>query len=51
MTADRCRALLALFQTDAFAARDLDLTFDVPMLQAQLRDMARALDAAASGGR
>jgi hypothetical protein len=34
---DRCRvALLALFKTDAFSARDLELTFEVPPLQAQL---------------
>lgn len=34
---ERCRqALLALFKTDAFSARDLELTFEVAALQAQL---------------
>jgi hypothetical protein len=39
---EACRkALLKLLSSDgdAFLAKDLDLTFDVPMLQAQLRDI------------
>lgn len=39
-----CRqALLALFEGDRFLARELDLTLDVKVLQAQLRDIDQAL--------
>lgn len=39
-----CRkALLALFQTDAWLARELELTFELPMLQEQLSGMNLAL--------
>lgn len=41
---EACRkALLALFQTDAFEARHLELTFDGKVLQAQLRSVEEAL--------
>lgn len=41
---ERCRqALLALFQTDAFSARQLELTFELPALQAQLADLELGL--------
>lgn len=41
---DRCRtALLALFQTDAFKAADLDLTFELAALQAQIAAIEKAL--------
>ena len=39
-----CRkALLSLFQTDAWVARELDITFELPMLQEQLAEMTSAL--------
>jgi hypothetical protein len=39
-----CRAaLLELLRTDAYVARELDLTFDVPVLQAQLASVGEAL--------
>ncbi|MBL9038357.1 MAG: hypothetical protein JNG84_07585 [Archangium sp.] len=45
---DVCRAaLLTLFQTEAFAARELELTFDAPMLRAQLKGLQTAFDAIA----
>ncbi len=37
------RALLALFQTDAFEARHLELTFEGKVLQAQLKRVQEAL--------
>jgi hypothetical protein len=41
---ESCRkALLALFQTDAFEARALDLTFDGKVLQSQLKSVQEAL--------
>ncbi|MBX5482122.1 MAG: hypothetical protein IRZ16_09845 [Myxococcaceae bacterium] len=41
---ERCRsALLSLFQTDAYEARQLELTFEVPVLQAQLAAIDEAL--------
>lgn len=44
---ERCRkALFTFFQTDRFLARDLELVFEVPMLQAQLADIQRALKSA-----
>nr|WP_257453262.1 pilus assembly protein N-terminal domain-containing protein [Archangium lipolyticum] len=40
----RCReALLALLKTDAYLARELDLTFELPVLQAQLAALTGAL--------
>jgi hypothetical protein len=37
---EKCRqAMLALFQTDAFSSHDLDLTFEVTVLQSQLQAM------------
>jgi hypothetical protein len=39
-----CRkALLALFQTDAWLARELEITFELPMLQEQLSEVESAL--------
>jgi hypothetical protein len=39
-----CRAaLLELFKTDAYRARDVELGFDAPVLQAQLAALSRAL--------
>ena len=39
-----CRkALLALFQTDAWLARELEITFELPMLQEQLSGITSAL--------
>nr|WP_323383127.1 pilus assembly protein N-terminal domain-containing protein [Myxococcus dinghuensis] len=39
-----CRAaLLEVLRTDAFTARDLELTFELPALQDQLRSMGEAL--------
>ncbi len=47
---DACRtALLTLFQTDAFEARHLEVTFDAAALQGQLRQVQAALDKAAKG--
>jgi hypothetical protein len=41
-----CRkALLALFQTDAWLARELELTFELPMLQEQLAGLEPTLKA------
>lgn len=41
---EACRkALSALFQTDAFEARHLELTFTSPVLQRQLKDVEEAL--------
>jgi hypothetical protein len=41
---EACRqALTGLFRTDAFEARHLELTFEVPVLQAQLRGLEEAL--------
>ena len=41
---DRCRrALLPLLQGDAWRARELELTFEVPALQAQLRAVQEGL--------
>lgn len=41
---DACRkALVALFQTDRFSARDVELTFELPALQAQLAEIQKAL--------
>src|SRR6185436_2033230 len=48
----KCRqALRALFQTDAFTSHELDLTFEVPPLQAQLQGfgLPKALTAKYSG--
>jgi Pilus formation protein N terminal region len=40
----RCRAaLLALLKTEAYLARELELTFELPVLQAQLADVTSAL--------
>ena len=40
----KCRAaLLELLRTDAYVARELELTFDVPVLQEQLTSVAAAL--------
>jgi len=40
----RCReALLALLKTDAYLARELDLTFELPVLQEQLAALTTAL--------
>ncbi len=40
----RCRAaLLELLRTDAYVARELELTFDVPVLQEQLASVGAAL--------
>ncbi len=48
---DACRlALRALFETDAFRARDLELVFDVPAFQAQLADVAEGIRAAGVKG-
>lgn len=45
-----CRkALLALFQTDAFEARHLDLTFDGKVLQTQLRSVQDGLQLTTKG--
>jgi len=45
-----CRkALLALFQTDAFEARHLDLTFEGKVLQTQLRSVQDGLQVATKG--
>jgi hypothetical protein len=44
---EKCRqALLALFQTDAYLARELELTFDLQALQAQLIALQAAFKAA-----
>lgn len=44
----KCRqALMALFETDAFEARGLELTFEGEQLQAQLKDVTAALRAVA----
>jgi hypothetical protein len=41
---ERCRlALLALLETDAFRAKELDLTFTLPALQSQLSAFQKAL--------
>lgn len=48
---ERCRkALLDLFQTDAFEARELELTFDLAALQAQLGAVEKGLAAAGVDG-
>lgn len=48
---DACRkSLLALFQTDAYQARDLELTFELAALQAQLADIEKALKSAGISG-
>ena len=45
-----CRqALLALFQTDAFEARHLELTFEGGVLQTQLKQLQRTIDEVAKG--
>ncbi len=45
-----CRkALLALFQTDAFEARHLELTFDNKVLQTQLKSVEEGLRAVTKG--
>lgn len=45
-----CRkALLALFQTDAFEARHLDLTFEGKVLQAQLKSVQEGLQLTTRG--
>lgn len=42
-----CRkALLPLFKTDAFHSREITLTFDIAVLQSQLREIQTAIDAA-----
>ena len=47
---EACRvALLALFQTDAFEARHLELTFDGSVLQTQLRLVQAAIDKVVKG--
>ncbi|MFO0598509.1 MAG: hypothetical protein U0228_24600 [Myxococcaceae bacterium] len=47
---DKCRAALAvLFQTDAFEARHLELTFEGKVLQAQLRAIQEGLQQVAPG--
>lgn len=47
---DGCRkALTALFQTDAFEARHLDLTFDGVVLQSQLRAVQEGLQLTTRG--
>lgn len=44
---EACRkALVALFQTDRFSARDLELTFELPALQGQLAEIQKGLGAA-----
>lgn len=44
---DACRkALLELFRTDAFHSREVTLTFDIAVLQQQLRELQRAIDEA-----
>ncbi|MFL5318964.1 MAG: hypothetical protein ACJ790_04855 [Myxococcaceae bacterium] len=49
---DACRsALKALFQTDAFNAREISLTYDLPVLQTQLKEMQSAIDAAIGKGK
>jgi hypothetical protein len=41
---DKCwKALLDLFKSDAFVARELDLTFDQKVLQTQLRSLQEGL--------
>lgn len=47
---DACRkALLTLFQTDAFEARHLELTYDAKVLQTQLRSVEEGLKAVTKG--
>ncbi len=47
---EACRlALLALFQTDAFEARHLELTFEGTVLQTQLKAIQAGIDAIAKG--
>ena len=47
---EACRvALMALFQTDAFEARHLELTFDGAVLQNQLKLVQTAIDAVVKG--
>ena len=47
---DACRkALLPLLSTDAFRSRQLELTYEMPVLQAQLKAMQAAVDAIAPG--
>jgi hypothetical protein len=47
---EACRkALLALFQTDAFEARHLELTFEGKVLQAQLKSVQEGLLATTKG--
>lgn len=49
---DACRsALKSLFQTDAYNARELSLTYELPVLQTQLREMQTAIDAAVGKGK
>lgn len=44
---DACRsALKNLLQTDAYNAREIELTYELPVLQTQLREMQSAIDAA-----
>lgn len=48
---ERCRLALAeLFRTEAFTARELSLTFEVPALQAQLSAIQAAVASAAGRG-
>lgn len=45
---EKCRqALLELFKSDGFAAKDLELTFELPVLQAQLVSIEAGIDAVA----
>jgi hypothetical protein len=44
VSSDACwKALLQLFQSDAFVARELDLTFDAKVLQSQLKGLQAVL--------
>lgn len=44
---EECRkALLQLFKTDAYHSREITLTFDIPVMQSQLRELQAAVDAA-----